>query len=149
MSTYLQIIYQIVFSTRNQENTLDKANSLELYKYISGILKNKNRHPYCIEGVSNHLHIVTHLHPTIALSALVKDIKLASSAFISSNNLFSRFNGWQSGYGAFTYASDAKENLIKYVNNQETHHKQKSFKEEFIDLLTEHGIDYEDRFLFK
>ena len=82
MSTYTQILYQIVFGTKNKEQTLTKNNRDELFKYIWGILKNNKCHLYRINGVEDHIHIFTHLHPTIALSALVKDIKVSSSLYI-------------------------------------------------------------------
>lgn len=115
MSTYTQILYQIVFSTKSREQTLINTGREELYKYIWGILENKNCHLYRIGGVSDHIHIITHLHPSIALASLVKDIKLASTDAIKKQNLFPNFNGWQDGYGAFTYSFDAKEKLIEYV----------------------------------
>lgn len=102
MSTYTQILYQIVFSTKNRKPSLEAENRIELFKYISGILKNKKCHLYRIGGVADHLHIITHLHPSIALADLVKDCKLASSEHIKSRKLFTAFNGWQDGYGAFT-----------------------------------------------
>ena len=135
MSTYTQILYQIVYSTKNRERTLNRENRKELFQYMWGILKNKKCHLYHLNGIEDHLHIVTHLHPTIALSSLVKDLKLASSAFIKSKSLFSEFNGWQEGYAAFTYSINAKDNLIEYVKNQEDHHQQITFKEELISLL--------------
>lgn len=147
MSTYTQIIYQIVFSTHSREKTLSKENRDELYKYISGILKNKKCHLYRINGVEDHIHIVTHIHPSIALSNLVKDIKLACSEWIKSKKVFPRFNGWQDGYGAFTYSIKEKDRLIEYVKNQEEHHATKSFREEYIELLKEHRIDFEEKFL--
>ncbi|HMV08375.1 MAG TPA: IS200/IS605 family transposase [Cyclobacteriaceae bacterium] len=82
MSTYTQIIYQIIFSTKNREQTLAANTRHELFKYISGILANYKCHLYQINGVEDHIHILTHLHPSIALSDLVKDIKLASTKFI-------------------------------------------------------------------
>ncbi|MBI2966604.1 MAG: transposase, partial [Bacteroidetes bacterium] len=82
MSTYTQILYQIVYSTKNREHTLCAGNRKELFKYIWGILKNKKCHLYQIGGISDHLHIVTHLHPSIALASLIKDIKLASTEHI-------------------------------------------------------------------
>lgn len=147
MSTYTQILYQIVFSTKSRKPTLLKENRTELFKYIWGILKNKKCHLYRINGVEDHLHIVTHIHPTVALASLVKDIKLAASAHIKENNLFPDFRGWQEGYAAFTYSIDAKDNLIEYVKNQEAHHKTKTFKEELIALLLEHGIEFEEKYL--
>ena len=147
MSTYTQILYQIVFSTKNREQTLTKPNREELFKYISGILKDKKCHLYRINGVKDHLHIVTHLHPSVALASLIKDIKLASSDYIKRDNLFKSFGGWQDGYGAFTYSITEKDRLIEYVKNQEDHHKIKTFKEEYIELLKEHGIEYDEKYL--
>ena len=147
MSTYTQILYQIVFSTKNREHSLDTENRNELFKYISGILKNKKCHLYQIGGVSDHLHIVTHLHPSIALASLVKDIKLASTEHTKEQKLFPKFNGWQDGYGAFTYSVSEKNRLIEYVKNQEAHHQKKTFREEYIDFLKEHTIEFDEKYL--
>lgn len=147
MSTYTQIIYQIVFSTKYRENTLDRENRNELFKYISGILKNKKCHLYQIGGITDHIHIVTHLHPSIALSDLIKDIKLACTDYIKKHSIFPNFNGWQNGYGAFTYTIKEKERLINYVKNQEEHHRKKTFKQEYIDLLNEHCIEFDEKYL--
>lgn len=95
MSTYTQILYQIVFSTKNRGQTIVSNGRDDIYKYIWGILKNNNCHLYRIGGVSDHLHIVTHLHPNVSLAGLVKDIKLASTDFIKQHNLFPAFDGWQ------------------------------------------------------
>ncbi|MFL5751794.1 MAG: IS200/IS605 family transposase [Bacteroidia bacterium] len=147
MSTYTQIIYQIVFGTKGRERTLTKDKRDELYKYIWGVLANKNCHLYRIGGVEDHIHILTDLHPAITLASLVKDIKLSSSLYIKTNQLFSNFKGWQEGYGAFTYSIREKDMLINYIKNQEEHHKKRSFREEYIDLLTEHNITFEEKYL--
>ena len=147
MSTYTQILYQIIFSTWNREPTLSVTNREEVFKYVWGILKNKKCHLYRIGGVSDHLHILTHIHPTVSLASLVKDIKLASTEHIKNKNLFPDFSGWQEGYAAFTYAFKDKNRLIEYVKNQEAHHRVRSFKEELIELLTEHGIEYDEKYL--
>ena len=148
MSTYTQILYQIVFSTKKRERTLTtKENRTELFRYMWGILKNKNCHLYRINGVEDHIHIVTHLHPSVALASLIKDLKLASSAHIKENNLFPHFNGWQVGYGGFTYSNKDKDYLIEYVKNQEEHHKTKTYREELIELLKEHGIEFDEKYL--
>jgi len=147
MSTYTQILYQIVFSTKNREKTLLESEREEIYKYIWGILKNKKCHLYRIGGTEDHIHIVTHIHPMIAVSDLIKDIKLATSNYIKSENIFLGFNGWQEGYGAFTYAITAKDNLIEYVKNQKEHHNKVSFRDEYISLLQEHGIEFDKKYL--
>jgi putative transposase len=141
MSTYTQILYQVVFSTKNRETVLEKQNRPELFKYIWGILKNKNCHLYRINGVEDHIHIVTHIHPSVPLAGLVKDIKVASSGFINDHKVFKNFDGWQDGYGAFTYSFKEKDRLIEYVKKQEDHHKTISFREEYIELLKEHEVE--------
>ena len=147
MGTYTQILYQIIFGTKNHEKTLAKPGREELYKYISGILKNKKCHLYQINGIENHTHILTHVHPSVALADLVKDIKLASSEFIQHHRLFTAFDGWQEGYGGFTYSIGAKENLVRYIRNQEEHHRKKTFREEYIELLKEHNIEFDEKYL--
>jgi REP element-mobilizing transposase RayT len=107
---------------------------------------NKNCHLYRIGGVSDHLHIITHLHPALALATLVKDIKVASSEHIKTHNLFPHFNGWQVGYGGFTYAYKDKDRLINYVKNQEKHHNEITYREELIGLLKEHEIEFDERY---
>lgn len=147
MSTYTQILYQIVFSTKNRERVLTKNKREVLFKYIWGIVKNKKCYLYRINGVEDHLHIITHLHPSIAISSFVKDIKVASTLYIKEQNLFENFTSWQQGYGAFTYNIKEKDRLIEYVKNQEEHHKRKSFREEYIELLIENGIEFDEKYI--
>ncbi len=148
MSTYTQILYQIVFSTKDRNCCLTKEHKKDFFKYIWGIIEHKNCHLYQLNGVEDHIHILTSLHPSIALADLVKDIKVAGSKFIKANNLFPEFDGWQNGYGAFTYSINQKDNLINYIKNQEEHHLKISFKEEYIALLAEHNIKFEEQYLF-
>lgn len=147
MSTYTQILYQIVFSTKRREQVLEKENRPMLFKYIYGVLNKNNCHLYRVNGVEDHLHIVTHIHPAVSLAGLVKDIKVASSVFIKTNNLFKNFSSWQEGYGAFTYTIKAKDRLIEYVKNQEEHHKNISFLDEYKELLKEHEIEFDEKYL--
>jgi REP element-mobilizing transposase RayT len=147
MSTHTQILYQIVFSTKQREPVLEKETRPELFKYTWGILNKNNCHLYRINGVEDHLHIVTHLHPSVSLADLVKNIKIASSGFIKDNGIFKNFNGWQDGYGAFTYSVKEKNRLIEYVKNQEEHHKIVSFRDEYIELLREHDIEFDEKYL--
>ncbi len=147
MSTYTQILYQIVFSTKQREQVLENENRPTLFKYIWGILNKNKCHLYRINGVEDHLHILTHLHPSIALADLVKNIKIASSGFIKEKGIFKQFNNWQEGYGAFTYSIKEKDKLIAYVKNQEEHHQLISFRDEYIALLKEHEIEFDEKFL--
>jgi REP-associated tyrosine transposase len=147
MSTYTQILYQLVFSTKGREKTLIETGQEKLCRYITGVLKNKVCHLYRINALEDHIHIATHIHSSIALANLIKDIKLSASDLIKEKRLFPRFAGWQTGYGAFTYSISAKENLIQYIMNQKEHHKKITFREEFIKLLKDHNIKYDARYL--
>lgn len=145
--SYTQIYYHIVFSTKNRIPCMTKQKREDLYKYIWGVLTNKNCHLYRINGVEDHLHILTHIHPTVSLANLVKDIKLSSSDWIKENGIFKRFSGWQKGYGAFTAAQKDKDRIIRYIKNQEKHHQKKSFKEELRKLLEEAGVEFDEKYL--
>jgi putative transposase len=148
MSTYTQILYQIVFGSKDHDPFLNTENESLLFGYIAGILKNKSCHSYIVGGASNHVHIITHLHPNVALAALVKDIKLATHKMILANEeKYMRFPGWQIGYSSFTYHISAKENLIRYVLNQREHHKIQSFKDELIGLLKDNSVEFDERYL--
>ena len=147
MSTYTQLLYQLVFSTKMRLPTLQKHGRDKLFGYITGVLSNKKCHCYRIGGVEDHIHIITHVHPSKNLDTLIKDIKLSATDMIKSEKLFPHFGGWQEGYGAFTYAIGAKENLIRYAMNQEEHHRKVTFREEYIALLKEHNIEFDEKYL--
>lgn len=119
----------------------------ELFQYIWGVIKKKHCHPYWINGVEDHLHIATHIHPTVALGPLIKDIKLATDSFVAGTRILRDFRGWQDGYPAFTCSYADKNKLIEYIKNQENHHKTISFKEELIALLEEHGVEFDEKYL--
>lgn len=147
MATFTQILYQIVYSTKYAENTMALDESEKLYRYMWGVLKNKKCVLYRLNGTENHLHILTHVHPSVSVSSLVKDIKVSSSVWLKEQGIFPDFIGWQEGYGAFTYHINQKETLINYVKNQREHHYVKTFKEEYIELLKEHRIEFDEKYL--
>ena len=113
MSTFTQIYYHIVFSTKNREPVLLADNRDHLFRYTWGILKNKDCHLYRIGGVEDHVHILTSLHPAIALADLVKEIKTSTSSWIKDENIFPGFTHWQDGYGAFTVSHSDKDAVIE------------------------------------
>ena len=147
MSTFTQIYYHIVFSTKNREPALKAEGRQELFRYIWGILKNKQCHLYRINGVRDHLHLLTSLHPTVSLADLVKDIKLATSAWIKESGAFPNFTHWQDGYGAFTHSHAEKDRIIEYIKSQEEHHKRVSFHDELRKLLVGAGVEFDERYL--
>jgi len=148
MSTYTQILYQIVFGSKDYTDFLNKENQGSLFGYIVGMLRKRECHPYQVGGYGNHIHILTHLSTTITLADLVREIKKAShEMMVREKNLFKLFPGWQVGYGAFTYHISMKSVLIKYIQNQEEHHRKISFKEEMIELLNENMIPFKEEYL--
>ena len=147
MSSYRQILYHLTFHTRNSEKVLHNSGNEELFKYIWGVIKNKKCRLYRINGVEDHIHIVCDLHPTIALTDLVKDIKVSSSIWIKQRGIYPLFSNWAESYGAFTLSIREKDTIIKYVMNQQEHHKRENFREEFIRLLKENGIDFDEKYL--
>jgi REP element-mobilizing transposase RayT len=147
MGTYTQLIYHVVFSTKHREKTIVPDQKKRLFAYVHHLLTNKNCHLYRINGVEDHLHILTHIHPTIPIASLVKDIKLAADDFIKREEIFPDFKGWQDGYGAFSESIKAKDRLIKYIKNQEEHHIETTFLDEYKALLQEYEIEFDEKYL--
>jgi REP element-mobilizing transposase RayT len=147
MGTYRQIFYQIVFGTKYRKPTIAKAYDEELYKYISGIIKKKSCKLYRINGIEDHIHIMSDLHPSVCLSDYVKDIKVASSLWMKGSGKFPEFEGWQDGYGAFTYSIREKDMIINYIKNQKEHHRTEIFYDEFKRLMIENDIEFDEKYL--
>ena len=147
MSSFKQIYYQIVFGTKYRKPTINEKYCEELYKYIWGIIDNKGCHLYRINGVEDHIHIFSDLHPSIALADYIKDIKVASNEWMKESGLFPDFEEWQIGYGAFTYNIRQKEMIINYVKNQKEHHQKETFYDEYKRLLTENGVKFDEKYM--
>ncbi|SHK28527.1 IS200/IS605 family transposase [Chryseobacterium polytrichastri] len=148
MSTFRQIYYQIVFSTKHRNPVLNMENEDQLYKYIWGIVKNKKCTLYRINGMPDHIHLFTDLHPSVSLSSFVKDIKVSSNLWIKQSGLFPDFEEWQSGYGAFTYSEREKDMIINYIKNQKEHHENESFEVEYKNLLKSNGVEFDEKYLW-
>jgi REP element-mobilizing transposase RayT len=117
-----------------------------LFAYITGIIKNKNSHLYRINGVENHLHVLTDVHPSIALADFMREIKASTSSWMKSSGLFPAFNGWAEGYGSLTCSYKDKVRLIDYIKNQQEHHRKEPFEDEYRNLLKESGIEIDERY---
>ena len=104
MSSFRQILYHVIFRTKNSTKTLPLSDSEELYRYIWGIIKNKKGTLLRINGMEDHVHILSDLPPTIALADYVRDIKAYSSHWLKENLKFPAFDGWAERYAALTYA---------------------------------------------
>ncbi len=146
MSSYRQILYHIIFRTKRSEKTLTVSNNEKLFAYISGIIKNKNCFVYQINGMEEHIHILSDLHPNIALADFIRDIKTSTSIWLKQNPDFKNFSGWAEGYAALTYAFKDKDLLINYIKNQQEHHKKNSFEEEYRKFLEDNHIKINEKY---
>ncbi|MHC1706408.1 MAG: IS200/IS605 family transposase [Bacteroidales bacterium] len=146
MSSYRQLLYHIVFRTKNSQKVLTQEYSKELYAYMAGIIKNKDCFLYRINGVENHIHILCDIYPKIAFADFVRDIKSNSSKWLKENRNFPNFDGWADGYGGFSISYKDKDVIINYIKNQQTHHQIVTFEQEYRRLLEEFGIEIDERY---
>lgn len=147
--TFSQIYIQVVFAVQNRECMIQSSWEEELYKYISGIVRNKEQKMLAINGMPNHIHLFIGMKPSCCLSDLVREVKKSSNEFINEKK-FSKFKfNWQEGYGAFSYSHSQIDSVVKYIMNQKEHHRKKTFHEEYLDFLKKFEIEFKDEYLFE
>jgi putative transposase len=147
-NTYTKIYIQIVFAVKGRQNLISQKYRNELYKYITGIVKNHNQKLICINGMSDHIHLLIGIKPDMNISTIAKAVKANSSRFINEKGWVAGEFEWQKGYGAFSYSHSQLDNIYQYIMNQEKHHKKMSFKEEYITLLKKFEIDFDEKYIF-
>ena len=147
--TYTQIHLQLVFAVKYRNAVIDQTWKPELYKYITGIVRNNNHKILAINGMPDHVHILVGMRPTQSVSGLLKDIKGSSSKWINDKKFCSERFEWQEGYGAFSYGASQVDYVMEYIKNQEAHHQKKTFIEEYTGFLKIFKIDFEEVFIFK
>lgn len=147
-NTYGQIYLQIVFAVKSRNALINETFREELQKYMSGIINNRKCRLYAIYANPDHVHILIRLHPNIAVSNLVRDIKSNTSKYINDKRFIPFHFQWQDGYGVFSYSASQIDAVVKYILNQPEHHKKRNFKTEYIDILQKFGVDYDEQFLF-
>ncbi len=143
-----QIYLHIVFSTKNHYPFLEGSVDDELYAYIGASIKRLGGIPLSINGTDNHIHILTAFPRTITVADFLKDVKANSSRWLKRKGEQYRDFEWQDGYGVFSVSSSKKQVVVDYIVKQKEHHKQVSFKDEFLRFLKEYGIDYDERYVW-
>ena len=146
---FTQLYTHLVFAVKYRERLLLKEIRPEVFSYISGIITNRKHKSIITNGVSDHIHILIGLNPDDTISDLVATIKRSSSTFINQQNWFTGNFHWQDGYGAFSYSRSQLERVYSYIENQEEHHKERSFRHEYIKLLERFKIEYDEKYLFE
>lgn len=148
-NTYTQIHIHFVFAVKFRDGIINSQWKNTLYKYITGTIHNNNHKLLAINGTSDHIHILIGLRPSQSISDLMKDVKQSSSKWINENKLVKGHFEWQEGYGAFSHSKSQINKVIDYIDNQESHHKKLTFKEEYLDFLKKFEVDYDEKFIFK
>ena len=148
-NTYTQIYIHGVFAVESRQNLIAPEHNDELQKYITGIVSAQKHKLIAINNMPDHLHLLVGLRPDASLSDLVRDVKASSSKFINEKRwMVGRFS-WQEGFGAFSHSRSQLGTVIRYIENQQSHHAKQSFRDEYVELLEKFGVDYDHRFIFK
>lgn len=145
---YTQMYVHLIFAVKNRDAALHKNIRKRVFEYISGIITAMNHKSIIVNGVSDHVHILIGLNPSISISDTIHDIKRSSSLFINKERLCQGKFAWQEGYGGFTYSRSQLENVFYYIQNQEKHHERSTFKAEYVQFLKNYKIDFNEKFLF-
>ncbi|MCF6269067.1 MAG: IS200/IS605 family transposase [Melioribacteraceae bacterium] len=147
-NTYHQVYIHLVFSVKSRSNLIPKEKKNELHKYITGVVQNKKCKIIAINSMPDHIHIFIGLHPTIAISNLVKEIKIASTDLVKRKRWSKIKFNWQDGFGVFSHSHSQIDKVYKYIMNQEDHHKKRTFKDEYKDFMKKYGVEYDEKYLF-
>lgn len=148
-NTYSQITVHCVFAVKGRKNFLLPEFRYDLFKYMSGVLKNDKAYPLAVNGWSDHVHVLFELHVAMSLSDQMQRLKTASSKWINENKLLPHKFEWQSGYSAFSCSRSQRQKAIDYIIRQEEHHGRKSFKEEYEEALQHYEVSYDPKYVFE
>ena len=148
-NTYTQLYTHYVFAVQNRTSLVTENWKDQLYKYINGIIQQNGHKTFAINGMTDHIHILISMNPKQSSSDLVYNIKRSSSLWINENRLVTGKFSWQEGFGAFSYAKSQIPKIARYIENQQQHHKKRTFHEEYIEFLEAFGIEYDERYIFK
>ena len=147
-NTYTQSYFHLVFAVKYRQALIKKEWKDELEMYITGIIQNQGHKLLAIGTVPDHIHIFLGYNVNQRIPDLVEAIKTSSNAWIKQRQYTRSKFAWQRGYGAFTHSQSQIDRVIKYVKNQEQHHRKKTFRNEYLGILKEYNIEFNDRYLF-
>jgi REP element-mobilizing transposase RayT len=148
-NTYTQMHIQLVFAVQNRQSLINNDWKDELYRYITGIVHNRQHKVLATNGMPDHLHLLIGLRPAQSLSELVQEIKGGSSRWVNDKNLVKGRFEWQEGYGAFSYGKSQVDAVVRYIQQQEEHHRVRTFREEYLAFLELFGVEYDEKYIFK
>jgi putative transposase len=148
-NTYHQIYLQTVFAVKYRNAVLDKAWRDKVQCVIGNLINETGCKTILVNGVEDHMHCFLGLKPVVSVSELMKIVKAKSSKYINDHNLTKERFEWQEGYGVFSYGQRDVDQIYKYIQNQEVHHQKQTFKDEYLELLKEFEIRYDEQYIFQ
>ena len=148
-NTYAKLHIQFVFAVKFRAALINKEWKDDLHKYITGIFQNNDHKMLQINSMPDHIHIFIGMRPHQSISALVQNVKTESSKWVKAKKFCNGSFGWQDGYGAFSYSKSHVDDVIRYVQNQEIHHKKETFLNEYRKMLTLFEVAYDEQYIFK
>lgn len=148
-NTYTQLYIQLVFVVEGRDNMIPKAHKDSVEKYITGLVQERKHKMLAIYCMPDHTHLFIGYNPAQGLPDLVSEVKTGATKYIKKQPWMPFDFSWQRGYGAFSYSRSHIDRVVKYILNQEEHHKQKTFREEYLEMLKKFEVDYDDRYLFE
>ena len=149
MSTFTNLLFHIIYSTKYRKPAIRSEWQDDLYGYIGGIVRDQKGTLLKIDGVDDHVHLLAKLSPTIAISDVLRKVKSNSSKWINERSDVSRKFEWQSGYAAFSVSESQIPAVAEYIANQAEHHRKKTFEVEFLEILKKHNIEFDMRYVFE
>ena len=147
-NTYTQLYIHFVFAVKYRRAMIHDEWEDRLQKYITGIVQNNGHKLLAINNMPDHLHLFVGLNPRQSISDLMQFVKGDSAEFINSNGLTQRKFHWQEGYGAFSNSRSHIDGVVKYILNQKRHHVEKTFREEYLEILKKNDVNYDEKYIF-
>ena len=147
-NTYTQLYIHFVFAVKYRMAIIQPEWEQQLHRYITGIVQNNGHKLLAINSVTDHSHLFIGLNPNQSISELMRLVKGDSSEFVNKQGFTKRRFQWQEGYGAFSNSNSQIDSVIKYINNQKEHHRKKSFKEEYLNILKDYSVNYDEQYVF-
>ena len=148
-NTYHQIYLQMVFAVKYRKAVIEKSWGSKLNGVIGTLINEAKCKTITVNGVQDHVHCFAGLRPVVSVSDLMKSVKALSSKYINDHSLTPQRFEWQEGYGVFSYSQKDVDSVYKYIQHQEEHHKILTFREEYLELLKEFEVEYDEKYIFQ
>lgn len=147
-NTFSRIYLPFVFAVKHRQHLIPGEHKEELHKYITALVQNRKSKMLAVHCMPDHAHIFVGFKPSVLISDFIKEIKVESNEFMNDKKWNAGNFAWQEGYGVFSYSHSHIDRVVKYIMNQEQHHRKQNFKTEYHGLLKKFDIDYKDEYSF-